>query len=416
LIRVSAIYKTYQLWHNPASRLLVPLAHSLIRPWAQNWYARFAAKKCKPVHALSDISFELAPGESLGIIGLNGSGKSTLLQIIAGTLQPTSGRVEVEGRVAALLELGSGFDPEFTGRENVYLNATILGLSREEIDARYDDIVSFADIGLFIDHPVKSYSSGMVVRLAFAVQVHVEPDILIVDEALAVGDARFQAKALGKIESILANGTTLLFVGHDLRAVKAFCNKAILLDHGVMTHQGLPDDVIKDYLLQVQQNKQDDSGHHRKITETASGFAADGFGIKTASIIAVEQGDVVSSNNHATVSYGESVAIRLHIPWQEVVENPYLILDLVDASGLQLTGKRIAMPDTPGSLHLSLKLKCNFQKGIYRFRFRIVDAPTIEGTLVLSRQDNLLSLEMLDDVRDQFTGLFPADMDWEWKK
>jgi len=410
LIRVSGICKTYQLWHNPASRLLVPIAHKLVRPWAANWYTHFEKKRCRPVQALSDISFELNRGESLGIIGLNGSGKSTLLQIIAGTLQPTSGTVEVEGRVAALLELGSGFDPEFTGRENVYLNATILGLSREEIDARYDDIVRFADIGIFIDHPVKSYSSGMVLRLAFAVQVHVQPDILIVDEALAVGDARFQAKALSKIESILATGTTLLFVGHDLRAVKAFCDKAILLDQGHMTHQGLPDDVIKDYLLQVQQSKQIDSGQAKQILKTDSGFAAPGFGISSASI-------AVSGNPssvHTTVSYGELVEIKLQIPMEESPEHPYLIMDLVDASGLQLTGKRIAIPDTPGMLQLSLKLKCSFQQGIYRFRFRIVDAPTIEGTMVLSRQDNLLSFEMLDDVRDQFTGLFPADMEWEW--
>lgn len=410
MIRVSGICKTYQLWHNPASRLLVPIAHKLVRPWAANWYTHFEKKRCRPVQALSDISFELNRGESLGIIGLNGSGKSTLLQIIAGTLQPTSGTVEVEGRVAALLELGSGFDPEFTGRENVYLNATILGLSREEIDARYDDIVRFADIGIFIDHPVKSYSSGMVLRLAFAVQVHVQPDILIVDEALAVGDARFQAKALSKIESILATGTTLLFVGHDLRAVKAFCDKAILLDQGHMTHQGLPDDVIKDYLLQVQQSKQIDSGQAKQILKTDSGFAAPGFGISSASI-------AVSGNPssvHTTVSYGELVEIKLQIPMEESPEHPYLIMDLVDASGLQLTGKRIAIPDTPGMLQLSLKLKCSFQQGIYRFRFRIVDAPTIEGTMVLSRQDNLLSFEMLDDVRDQFTGLFPADMEWEW--
>ena len=418
MIKVSEICKTYHLWHNPASRLLVPIAHKLIRPWAANWFERFEAKRCKPVQALSNISFELARGESLGVIGLNGSGKSTLLQIIAGTLQPTSGSAEVKGRVAALLELGSGFDPEFTGRENVYLNATILGLSRNEIDARYDDIVSFADIGIFIDHPVKSYSSGMVLRLAFAVQVHVEPDILIVDEALAVGDARFQAKALSKIESILATGTTLLFVGHDLRAVKAFCDRAILLENGHITHQGLPDDVIKDYLLQVQQSKQNDSGQSRQIVKTESGFAASGFGISSASIALHGHSSTLDTNNHLTLAYNETIEIKLQILMQEAIEHAYLIMDLVDASGLQLTGKRIAIPTTSDSLQLShklsLKLKCSFQQGIYRFRFRIVDAPTIDGTLVLSRQDNLLSFEMLDDVRDQFTGLFPADMEWEW--
>lgn len=408
MIKVSNISKTYQLWSTPASRLLVPAAHKLIRPWAHKWYEKFADNNCEPVHALSDVSFELSKGESLGIIGLNGSGKSTLLQIIAGTLQASSGSIVVEGRVAALLELGSGFDPEFSGRENVYLNATILGLSIEEIDARYDDIVRFADIGMFIDHPVKSYSSGMVLRLAFAVQVHVEPDILIVDEALAVGDARFQAKALNKIESILASGTTLLFVGHDLKAVKAFCNQAILLTGGRIARQGLPDDVIMDYLQQVQQHKHEALGQNAQIKKTTSGFAVSGYGITKARIN--------SNDTYADVRYNESIELALEIHLPKPVEHPYLIMDLVDASGLQLSGKRIAIPKNgAGDYQLDIDLQCNFQRGIYRLRFRIVDAPNIENTLVLSRQDDLLSFQMVDDVRDKFTGLFPATMECVWK-
>jgi lipopolysaccharide transport system ATP-binding protein len=222
MISVHNISKTYLLWRTPLSRLLVPLVVRMSRRWWPSYGERMVARHCQPVKALEDVSFRVESGDSLGIIGLNGSGKSTLLQIIAGTLQPSSGQVELKGRVAALLELGSGFDPEFTGRENVFINAAILGLSRREIEERYEAIVAFADIGDFIERPVKTYSSGMMVRLAFAVQVHVDPDVLIVDEALSVGDARFQAKALAKIEEILKRGTTLLFVGHDLTAVKSF--------------------------------------------------------------------------------------------------------------------------------------------------------------------------------------------------
>ena len=255
MIRVNQVSKTYLIWKTPLSRLLVPTLTRLFRPWFPVCAANLMVSACQSVQALEQIDFCVQEGDSLGIIGLNGSGKSTLLQIIAGTLQPTTGSVEVKGRIAALLELGSGFDPEFTGRENIYINASILGLTRREIDARYDAIVAFADIGDFIDRPVKTYSSGMMVRLAFAVQVHVEPDVLIVDEALSVGDARFQAKALTKIEEILKQGTTLLFVGHDLSAVRSFCNQAMLLDKGRIIKSGIPDDVIADYLYIVQKDR-----------------------------------------------------------------------------------------------------------------------------------------------------------------
>ena len=227
MIRVESISKTYHVWASPLSRLLVPIANRFLRPFAANKYQRIYDRYCAEVYALKDISFELAQGESLGIVGLNGSGKSTLLQIIAGTLRATSGEVKISGRVAALLELGSGFDPELTGKENIFLNAAILGLDKDEIEARYEDIVAFADIGDSIERPVKTYSSGMLIRLAFSVQVYVEPDILIVDEALAVGDARCQAKALNKLYEILTRGTTLLFVGHDLNTVRSFCNRAM---------------------------------------------------------------------------------------------------------------------------------------------------------------------------------------------
>ena len=182
--------------------------------------------------ALRDISFEIRKGEAFGVIGRNGSGKSTLLQLITGTLAPTTGTVSTYGRVAALLELGSGFNPEFTGSDNIYLNAMLLGMARDEIDARFDKIAAFADIGAYLDQPVKTYSSGMLVRLAFAVQVQIEPDILIIDEALAVGDALFQKRCFGRIEKLLSDGVTLLFVSHDQESVRTLTSRAILLNGG----------------------------------------------------------------------------------------------------------------------------------------------------------------------------------------
>ena len=233
-IRAEGVGKTYQLYDKPHHRLLQALGRG-----RKNYFREFAA--------LNDISFELAKGETLGIIGRNGAGKSTLLQIICGTLRPTTGQVQVDGRIAALLELGTGFNPDFTGRENVFVNAAILGLSQREILARLDDIIAFADIGLFIDQPVKTYSSGMYVRLAFAVVVHVNPEILIVDEALAVGDALFQAKCMTRMRRMLDNGLTLLFISHDIAAVKALCQRALWLDHGKVRAIGSTSEVTRDY-------------------------------------------------------------------------------------------------------------------------------------------------------------------------
>lgn len=198
--------------------------------------------------ALRDINLEVLQGETLGIIGQNGSGKSTLLQIIAGTLMPTTGEIQVSGRVSALLELGSGFNPEFTGQQNVFFNGRILGLSVEEIEAKFDDIAAFAEIGDFINQPVKTYSSGMVVRLAFAVVANTEPKILIVDEALAVGDAKFQARCMKRIRQLKEQGVTILLVTHDSSSVKMLCQRAALMEHGRMLETGVPKEVVKHYI------------------------------------------------------------------------------------------------------------------------------------------------------------------------
>jgi len=233
-ISVRGVGKMYRIYDRPQDRLKQMLLRGRRMYGREFW-------------ALRDVSFEVARGETVGIIGRNGSGKSTLLQIIAGTLAPSEGEVTVNGRVAALLELGSGFNPEFTGRENVFLNGAILGISREEMEMRFDDIAAFADIGEFIDQPVKFYSSGMVLRLAFAVQAQVNPDILIVDEALAVGDFLFQHKCMSKMRELKEQGTTILFVSHDTAAVKAHCNWAIMLKNGVQFATGDTDEVCVTY-------------------------------------------------------------------------------------------------------------------------------------------------------------------------
>ncbi len=252
VISVQNVSKAYRIWESPSARLTAPLLESAsgFLPGAPGqWLKQRAARSYRDFWALKDISFEVKKGESVGIIGRNGSGKSTLLQIIAGTMQPTAGSVKVKGRVAALLELGSGFNPEFTGRENVYLNGAVLGLSRRDVDERFDRIATFADIGDFIDQPVKIYSSGMTMRLAFAVQTAVEPDILIVDEALSVGDAPFQAKCFARIRTLQERGCSILFVSHDVTAVLALCKGATLLSDGLAISQGSAKQVCDDYQL-----------------------------------------------------------------------------------------------------------------------------------------------------------------------
>ena len=241
-IRVSELSKYYQIYESPHDRLkqfFMPKLRRLFRQEAINYYREFVA--------LKDVSFDIKKGETFGIVGRNGAGKSTLLQIICGTLTPSAGVVNINGRVAALLELGSGFNSEFTGRENVYMNASVLGLTKEEIDGRFEDIVKFADIGEFLDQPVKTYSSGMYVRLAFSVVVHVDADILIVDEALSVGDMYFQSKCMMKMKELMSSGVTVLFVSHDVGAVKALCSRAIYLENGEITAVGSTDQVIESY-------------------------------------------------------------------------------------------------------------------------------------------------------------------------
>ena len=252
IIQADGLSKAYRIWANPAARLKSPLveAAACLFPRSSAFHRNLTARSTsgyRDFYALRDVSLNIKRGEAIGIIGRNGSGKSTLLQLIAGTLTPTTGTLSVKGRVSALLELGSGFNPEFTGRENVFINGAILGLSRDEMATRFAAIADFAEIGDFIDQPVKIYSSGMLMRLAFAVAAHVDPDILIVDEALSVGDARFQLKCARAIDRFIAAGVTLHFVSHDASLVKRLCHHAILLEHGHVVYAGKPNDVVNLY-------------------------------------------------------------------------------------------------------------------------------------------------------------------------
>lgn len=245
-IKIDNLSKVYKLYDKPIDRMKESL--SLTRK-----------KYSREHYALNDISFQIRKGETVGIIGTNGSGKSTLLKIITGVLTPSCGKVEVNGKVSALLELGAGFNPEYTGLENIYLNGTMMGYSKEEMDPKVNSILEFADIGEFINQPVKTYSSGMFARLAFAVAINVEPEILIVDEALSVGDVRFQLKCMDRMKKMMEGGTTVLFVSHDINTIKKFCTTAIWLDKGVMKAYGEINRVSDRYLDFLKAGKNDNS-------------------------------------------------------------------------------------------------------------------------------------------------------------
>jgi lipopolysaccharide transport system ATP-binding protein len=255
-IKVENLSKCYSIYSNPADRLKQMLAS---KKNSKKYYQEF--------WALKNISFEIKKGSTVGVVGKNGSGKSTLLQLICGVLNPTSGNIYVKGRIAALLELGAGFNPDFTGKENIYLNATILGLTSHEIDVAFIQIISFADIGEFIDRPVNTYSSGMVVRLAFAIAIHANPEILIVDEALSVGDELFQRKCFSRIEEIKRRGATILFVSHSASSIVDLCDSAILIDEGELILSGNPKFVVSNYqkLLYAPSSQKDATRQNLKL-------------------------------------------------------------------------------------------------------------------------------------------------------
>jgi lipopolysaccharide transport system ATP-binding protein len=343
VIAVSGLGKRYEIYRQPRDRLLQSLFRGR-RQFFQEFWAR------------SDVSFEIARGETVGIIGRNGSGKSTLLQLIAGTLTPTTGTATVRGRVAALLELGSGFNPEFSGRENVFLNGAILGLARSEIESRLPRIVAFSGLEEFIDRPVKTYSSGMMMRLAFSVAVNVEPDVLIVDEALAVGDTAFQLKCVARLEALTQSGVTLLFVSHDTALVKSFCQRAIYLERGRLKVEGKPEVITEHYALDIRQEEGAQAGNPVMLKP----FVGDGDGIAfgTGEGRITRTAFCKSGTTRATSAYGDDLVFDVEMEFADHVAQPCLSVIVHDRQARELGGAFFPI-DKPAS-----------ERGLCRARLR----------------------------------------------
>jgi lipopolysaccharide transport system ATP-binding protein len=359
-IAVENLSKCYSIYEEPQNRLKQFLLPPLFRCFGvtprQYYHEHWA---------LREVSFQVRKGETVGIVGRNGSGKSTLLQLICGTLKPSAGMIKTTGRIAALLELGSGFNPEFTGRENVYMNASILGLPRDQIDARFGDIAAFADIGEFIEHPVKTYSSGMMMRLAFAVIAHVDADVLVVDEALSVGDAFFTQKCMRFLRQFMSKGS-VLFVSHDTSAVVNLCDRAILLAEGRFIETGTPKDIVKRYLTSIHgvhdgpsALEDDDALLDRDRSESATEFRdmrdelirnsryrndiqlfdfvidTEGIGAGGAKILSVELVDS-SGAPYSWIVGGEDLTLRIRCLAKAYISRPIVGFDIRDRLGQAL--------------------------------------------------------------------------------
>lgn len=339
-IRVKNVSKMYKLYDKPTDRLKEALGVT-------------KKKRYREHYALREVSFDVKKGETIGIIGTNGSGKSTILKIITGVLNQTSGDVEINGRISALLELGAGFNMEYTGIENVYLNGTMIGFSKEEIDQKLQDILDFADIGDFVNQPVKTYSSGMFVRLAFAVAINIDPEILIVDEALSVGDVFFQAKCYKKFEEFKQLGKTILFVSHDLSSISKYCDRVVLLNKGVKLDEGDSQkmvDQFKKVLVGVDITKEEQSENKKnannKIENAVKGKWKDNFQINPklneygnhkAEIVdfaIVDENGLLSN----AIRKGSMFTIRSKVHFNESIDNPIFTYTLKTIKGVDITG------------------------------------------------------------------------------
>jgi lipopolysaccharide transport system ATP-binding protein len=329
---VDNVSKQYRTYARPGDRLKESLTRGRLRRHKEFW-------------ALQDVSFAVGKGATVGVVGPNGCGKSTLLQIIAGTLEPTSGEVLHQGRIAALLELGAGFDPEFTGVENIYMNASLLGFSRRETDTLFPHIERFAEIGGFLYQPVKTYSSGMYVRVAFAIAASVEPDILLVDESLAVGDSVFQHRCLRRIHELQERGTTVLFVSHDLAAVRALCSRAILLNNGQVIADGTPPDVLNRYqkIIMERERAYEAEAENAGLREPANAdlFEPPTFtyrhGNRSAEIVAAELTDA-AGRRIQVLDTGTPVVVRVAVRMNAHIEDPVIGFLIRNRHGISAFG------------------------------------------------------------------------------
>ena len=345
-IRVKNVSKMYKLYNRNKDRIIDAFGLSKEPRYREHY-------------ALNELSFDVERGETVGIIGTNGAGKSTILKIITGVLNATSGEVEIDGRISALLELGAGFNQEYTGVENVYLNGTMMGYTREEIDEKMDDILKFADIGDFVYQPVKTYSSGMFVRLAFAVAINIDPEILIVDEALSVGDVFFQNKCYKKFDDFKKMGKTILFVSHDLGSISKYCDRVVLLDHGRKLAEGLPKDMINIYKKVMTGTDAKDAvaatgsedKEHKKNSRSIRDITGDNlwknnfvinpnlneYGSKKAEIIdfAIVDSDGLLTNS---IVKGDSFEIKYKVHFNENIKNPIFTYTFKNIKGVDITG------------------------------------------------------------------------------
>jgi lipopolysaccharide transport system ATP-binding protein len=388
VVVAEALGKCYQIYDKPSHRLKQTLFRGRRQFYREFW-------------ALRDVDLQVDKGESVGIIGRNGSGKSTLLQLLAGTLAPTTGSIRMEGRVAALLELGAGFSPEFTGRENVFMNGAILGIERAEMEQRFDAIAGFADIGDFIDQPTKTYSSGMLVRLAFSVSINVDPDILIVDEALAVGDAGFQFKCLERLDALTKSGVTLLFVSHSMDMVKTFCDRVIYLKDGVVKAAGAPEEMAEMYLFDMRSEQQRAAATMKwKGPLYSTGQAA--FG--------TDEGRIVSARfakggaQFSGFMHGEEVGIEVEAEYSANVGNPCLAVVVQDRKMLQIGGQYFRMTGAPRPDGLvRVRVACSFPArlagGRYFITLRLEDRRSEEIFFPLEKQVGVLSFEVVEERR-----------------
>ena len=358
-LSVEGVSKQYRIYERPGDRLAESLTRGRVKRHREFW-------------ALSEVSFEVERGTTLGVVGPNGCGKSTLLQIISGTLEPTHGGVRTEGRVAALLELGAGFNPEFTGHENVYMNAALLGLSRRETDRLLPEIERFAEVGDFIRQPVKTYSSGMYVRLAFAIAASVEPDLLVIDEALAVGDAVFQHRCLRRIKEIQERGATVLLVSHDAAAVRALCTRAVLLNAGRLIADGRPADVLNRYQKIIMEREEAYEAARDERTEGSGGDASRDeteaplsytyrHGDGTAEVVSAELLDAVRRRPARVVESGESLTARVRVTFQRETEEPVVGFLIRNRHGIHAYGTNTKEQDVRlGSFRAGEAVEVNF--------------------------------------------------------
>ncbi len=411
-IRVSDVTKIYRLYNRQRDRLWESLGLDF-------------KKNYKEKRALDHVSFEVKRGETVGIIGTNGSGKSTMLKLITGVLTPTSGTIEVDGRISALLELGAGFNMEYTGIENIYLNGTMIGFTKEEVDERLQSIIDFADIGDYVNQPVKSYSSGMFVRLAFAVAINIDPEILIVDEALSVGDVFFQSKCYRKFEDFKREGKTILFVSHDLSAISRYCDRAILLNQGDKVYEGTPKEAIDIYKKVLVDQFHKGSGTADSDTSSSASGREEGgregnrkrmwkddfpenpslveYGEKNAQIIdygLYDEKGLPTSN----FLKGSAFTVRMRIRAKETVLEPIFAFTIKNLKGIEICGTNTTMEKIPvatmheGDEHVVtftqkidlqggeylLSLGCTgYQDGMFRVFHRLYDV--ISLTVVSSR-------------------------------